>query len=185
MLAALLLNKPCFNFGNCCPAAFPPLQQPPSCFFYFLFDRFKLLLLRIKLPLVASFGSEVCVWSLSSFEFFLFPTLPRGSFNLWLLHFFDKHAGLNIWFHLWEAGTSPWNGKDWAAVFSPLSLPDTCFWWRSRTATRSSSIECCCRTSRSSCRLFTPPPWAWPASSTVWYFQDRGESRLKLHSKKK
>lgn len=125
----------------------------------------------------------LCLFSLFSFS-------PNLDPSLWILYPCLLHSNTQVL-------TSDFNNPSCEkqvrvlgmlkikALFSSLSLPDTCFWCRSRTVTRSCSTACCCRTSRSSCRSFTPPPWAWPASSTAWYFQDRGETRLKVDSEKK
>lgn len=55
----------------------------------------------------------------------------------------------------------------------------TSCWWRCRTGTRSSSTACWLRTSRSSCPSCTPPPWAWPVSSTAWPSGDPGERKMR------
>lgn len=68
------------------------------------------------------------------------------------------------------------------SVFS-LS-PGTSCWWHYRTVMRSSSTGCWRQTLRSSCLLFTPPPWAWPASSMAWPSGDPGEGRTQVKSSK-
>lgn len=66
--------------------------------------------------------------------------------------------------------------KDWHAMF--LLLSGMCFWWGSKTTTRSCSTGSSRQTSKGSCRSFTPPLWASPANSMAWYFQSQGKITL-------